>query len=55
MAVLMVDWLLRSLRAAAENEPNAAASTKARRASGEKRMMYLLYRWNLFLIYAKNR
>lgn len=35
MAVLTVDWLLRSLRAAAENEPRAAASTNACSASGE--------------------
>jgi hypothetical protein len=29
MEVLMVDWLLRSRRAAAENEPAATVSTNA--------------------------
>jgi predicted exporter len=41
MALLTVDWLLPSLRAAAENEPSVAASAKAVRASGEWRMAQL--------------
>ena len=38
MDMLIVDWLLLSFRAAAENDPNAAASVNATKDSGGYRM-----------------
>ncbi|MNV92617.1 hypothetical protein D3C71_1872330 [compost metagenome] len=49
-AALMVDWLLPSLRAAAENEPWVAAWTKASSTSCEA-MNYRLDRWLMIMKY----